>query len=124
MNVYIAHNFVARDWLRTEIKPLVEAAGHILTSTWIWDDSHLHSKNSVESAVEDLHDVDRADSIILFTDTFVNSKSQGKGKFFELGYALRAGKRCILVGEDKSCIFYHLPNMRHVKTIEEALKLV
>jgi nucleoside 2-deoxyribosyltransferase len=122
VKVYLAHNFSARAWLASEIIPKLEAAEHKCVASWITDDSHLYSKNAEQSAVEDLNDIESADDLILFIDQF--SDRIGKGKWVEFGFALRAGKRCILVGEDKSCIFENLPNIRHAKTIEEALVLL
>lgn len=122
MKVYIAHNFAARDYLNQEIIPLLRAAGHECTSSWIWDDSHLYHKNAQQSAVKDLADIDKASDIIIFLNAFADRT--GRGKWFEFGYALRAGKRCIAVGEDKSCIFCNLPNIRLVATIEDAMRLL
>lgn len=119
MRIYIAHNFAARIVLR-EVKEKLEELGHEVTSTWIWDDSHISEKNAEESAVTDLADIERADWLWLFTDQF--AERSGKGKFLELGYALRAGKLICLVGEDQdSSVFYHLPNLRHAKGWEEAV---
>lgn len=124
MRVYLAHNFAARSWLREVIKPKIEASGHIVTSRWLWDDSHMASGSEQQSAVHDLEDIESADDLILFTDNYSDLRP-GKGKFIELGYAIRASRRCILVGEDQSSsVFYHLPNIRHAKTLEEALRLL
>lgn len=123
MTIYLASNFLDRDRLREEVKPLFEAAGHEITSRWIWDDSHLHGRSAEASALHDLADVDRASALVLFTDQ--RGPRPGKGKFLELGYAIRAGKRIVLLGEDQdSSVFYFLPTIRHAKTVEEALRLL
>ena len=120
MKVYLAHNFAAREYLRKVI-PIIEKEGHEVTSSWIRDDKHLQSGNALQSAVEDLADIERAEAIILFTDRFTEDRP-GKGKFIELGYAIRAGKICILVGKDTdSSVFYYLPIMRYARTVEQAL---
>lgn len=122
MKIYLAHNFAARNFLRKHVIPFYELKGHIITSRWIVDDMHLeHSDESKErSAVHDLEDIDSAGALILFTDQF--GVRSGKGKFIELGYAIRAGKICILVGDNRSCVFYYLPTIRHAKNMEDSLK--
>lgn len=120
MKVYIAHNFAAREWLRDEIKPLVESAGHAITSRWIWEDVHTLPRD--QNAVDDVEDLRAASTVIVFVDQY--SDRPGKGKFVEWGLAIGFGKRVILVGVDASCVFYHLPNMRRVATIHEAIPLI
>lgn len=122
MKIYICHNFGARIELREFVKQL-ESAGHQVTSSWIIDDSHLFSKNAEQSAVRDLQDLEAASTVIIFLDPFDGGRT-GKGKWFEFGYALRAGKRLILVGSDRTCIFCNLPNLRIVFSKEEAISLV
>lgn len=121
MKVYIDHNFAARAWLAAEVVPKLQAAGHEVTSSWITDDSHLFEKHSRESAVEGLQNIEEASSFIIFAEQY--SDRHGTGKFVELGYAIRAGKRCIVIGEG-SCIFYHLPTIRHAKDLDEAIRLL
>src|SRR6185503_10407969 len=98
MRIYLAHNFNARWWLRDYIK-LLEGLGHIVTSSWIIDDSHCESGHSREtSAIADFNDIQAADTLILFTDQY--GEKQGKGKFMEFGYALALGKRVFIHGID------------------------
>ncbi len=118
MKVYLAHNYAAKEILKDHVVPLIEARGHFVTSRWIKEDM----TDPLLSAVADLEDIDSASAIILYVDNEGNRP--GKGKYFELGYAMRAGKRCILLGNDDSCVFYSLPNMRKAKTLEEAIKLI
>lgn len=119
MRVYLAHNFAAREHLRDDIKWKLEEAGFDVTSSWIWDDSHIHSMNAVQSARRDLEDIDRADILVLFTDQW--GEVPGKGKFTELGYAIAKGKAIFLCGVDYSSnVFYHLSNIYRV-TKEELI---
>ena len=121
LNIYIAHNFEARLWLRENIVPICESNGHWVTSRWIKDDIHVELSRQF-CALQDLDDIDRCSTLILFVDQF--GDRAGKGKWFEFGYALRAGKRIILIGESSSCVFTNLPNVMWAKNIEEAMKLV
>lgn len=108
MKIYIAHNFAARDYLMDTVRGL-EEHGHECTSTWIWDDSHILGMNEEQSALKDLEDIDRADTLILFIDQYW--ERMRKGEYFEFGYAVAKGKRVILIGKDTSCIFCHLPQL-------------
>ncbi len=121
MNVYLAHNFDARFLLRETAVPFLESRGHFVTSRWIKDEHHAES--SAESmAVADLEDIDAASTLILYVEQF--GERPGRGKWIEFGYALRAGKRIILVGGDRKCVFTNLPNLRRVQTIAEAEPLI
>lgn len=120
MKVYLAHNFGAREWLRDQVNPLVESAGHIVTSRWVTDDVHCLPRQ--QNAVDDVEDLRSTSTVIVFVDQF--SDRPGKGKFVEWGLAIGFGKQVILVGSDESCVFYHLPNMRRAATIEEAIQLI
>ena len=121
--VYLASNFAHRDFLRETVKPYLESRGHEVTSRWIWDDTHLeHGPLSEQrSAMHDLQDIDAAGALILYSDQ--HGPRQGKRKFIELGYAIRAGKICILLGGDQgSSVFYSLPTIRHADNIEDACR--
>lgn len=121
MNIYIAHNFAARLMLRESVVPYFEGRGHFVTSRWIKDDEHVQGSGEF-CALSDLEDIDKCSTLILYIDQY--SDRPGKGKWFEFGYALRAGKRIILIGEDRSCVFVNLPTVRIVKSIEEAVPLI
>lgn len=116
MKIYLAHNFAARDVLIPTIV-LLERIGHEVTSTWITDDSHIDRFNKEKSALVDLIDIDRADAIVLYTDQYADRP--GKGKFFELGYALAKGKQCYIIGRDDSCVFYALPSVTRIQDFTE-----
>src|SRR5216683_6722679 len=115
MKVYLAHNFAARKYLQGIIE-LFTSHGHEVTSRWITDDAHLLPEHAEQSAVHDLEDIEKCGYFILFTDQY--SEGSGKGKYVELGYAIRTGKRIILVGQYSGCMFYNLPIMHRISTIE------
>lgn len=120
--IYLAHNFIARHLLSQTAVPWLERRGHEVTSRWIWDDTHTLESTSEKNAVMDLEDIDRASHFILFTEQY--GPRQGRGKFFELGYAIKAGKVCILVGPKNGCVFYDLPVIRQADTLEDAMRFV
>lgn len=112
MKIYLAHNFKARWWLQ-DYKRMLEAFGHIVTSRWITqyypEEKYRTPEDRQKAAREDLEDINAADALILFTDQY--GDTPGKGKFMEFGYALALGKKIYIHGQDKSCVFYHLPGV-------------
>lgn len=122
MNIYIAHNYAAKQMLLETVVPLLESNGHFVTSRWI---KNTEIGIAQDDAVKDLMDIGYANTLIFFANQY--GINPGRGKYIELGYALRDGKRCIVVGNEedkKGCIFYNLPTIRFVSTIVEALKYI
>lgn len=78
--------------------------GHACTSRWV-DGIHPYGTNP-EEAQQDLYDVDKADTLVLFTD----GESAG-GRHVEFGYALARGKTLYLVGEAEN-LFHQLAAAR------------
>jgi hypothetical protein len=104
--------------LKSEVIPFLESKGHKVVSNWITDDKHLLSEWKVESAVQDLQDIESCGALIFFADQF--GHIPGEGKYVELGYAIRAGKIVIVVGLGR-CVFYNLCNVRRVSRYTEVI---
>lgn len=121
MNIYVAHNFAAREWL-PDVVSRINKIGHRCTSTWISDDAHTKTGKMVDSAIVDIRDIDRSGCLVLFVDQY--GDTPGKGKYFELGYAYAQQKRIILVGADTHCVFYHLPGIERVADTHELIWLL
>lgn len=123
MKIYLAHNFKARVWLR-DYKKFLELKGHEVTSRWLTQ-SYPPDRTAYEeqqAALENLEDIDRADTLILFVDQY--GDSPGKGKFMEFGYALAKGKKIYIHGQDKhSSVFYYLPQIRVLNLISDLADL-
>jgi hypothetical protein len=124
MKIYIAHNYAARQMLAYSVVPILTDLGHVITSRWITDyPNHDDGSNQTQQALIDLVDIDLADALLFFTHNYGNLP--GKGKYVELGYAigLNTGntgmKKIFLFGTDDSCVFYHLPNLIRIKSLEE-----
>lgn len=115
--VYIAAPFDQREQAR-ELKDLVEAAGHITTSTWIT--AHLNTLDEIsvevarDEAYLDLEAVGRCELIILLN----RGVSTSGGMHLEVGYGLAKSKGLLIVGEPSN-IFHHLPNIYCVKSIHD-----
>lgn len=115
MKIYIAHNYAARQDLRLVVSALLRY-GHEITSRWITDDSIVDGLDA-KTARMGLDDIDRAYALLLFTDNF--GDRPGKGKYVELGYAIASGKKIFLIGQDTSCVFYHLPHLVRIQDLRE-----
>lgn len=121
MTIYLAHNLAARQFLLENVVPKFKGWGYEVTSSWITNEAHYNGQMSrYESAYQDIFDIDAASELLLFTDQY--SECPGKGKFFELGYAYARKKKCFLLGEDKSCVFYNLSGIIHLNTLEDITK--
>ena len=121
MRIYLAHNFAARDWLKTVVIPFFENNGHEVVSKWVTDDRHLDPGWKTESAVQDLVDIELCGALVFFTKQF--GEIPGEGKYVELGYAIRAGKIVIVVGEGR-CVFYNICTIRHAEDLEGVLPYI
>jgi hypothetical protein len=117
MKVYLAHNFAAQEYLKGVAESLTNA-GIEVTSRWIWGEPD----NKRETALMDMADVLVADFLVLFTENY--GPIPGKGKYVELGIAAAAHKPIILVGPDDACIFFNLPGVFRVESIEGAMCLL
>jgi len=120
MDIYIAHNMEARDWLRSDVVPVLQAAGHTVTSQWILEDPYSLPRS--ENAEQDLADIDRADILLMFIDPFADKP--GKGKWVEWGYAMGSGCKAMLIGSDSSCVFCHHPSVIRATDINSAIDLL
>jgi nucleoside 2-deoxyribosyltransferase len=116
VKLYVAGSWLRRKELLKKAKQL-EAAGFIITSRWLT--THDGSMSFAQAAREDLEDIDKADGILLFTQTKEDGYTTG-GRFVELGYAYAKGKAIAIVGPREN-VFCHL-NMEQFDTFEEALR--
>lgn len=130
--VYIAAPWVNKAEARAA-KEQLEAAGHTTTSRWIdyhpdVEEGHPdYEKMLTEQAIQDLDDLDRADTFVIL------NLGKSEGKATELGYALAmrtvavdvgfgAMPEIYLIGEKTINIFYHLPEVCQVGSVEELIE--
>lgn len=110
---------------------LFEEAGFTVTSHWIqyhtnaWggynagevapdtDNSELQLQ-----AREDLLDIALAECFVIL------NLDKSEGKATELGWAIAGSKEIVLVGEKSRNLFYHLPQVRQVGSVEEAIQVL
>lgn len=94
----------------------LQDAGHTVTSDWI--DQHDDTANPVdlaEQAIHDFHQVRKADILVIL------NLAKSEGKATELGVALASGKPVFLVGPRTINIFYHMPAVHQVDTVQEVI---
>lgn len=84
-----------------------------VVSTWTTQDTDTAA--SLEHAQSDYAELQRANVLVLL------NLCKSDGKATEMGYALAKGYRVIVVGGREGNIFYHLPQVEHVPTLEHAI---
>lgn len=116
--IYFAGRYSRAEQLR-KYRDDIHALGYIVSSRWL--DHHGGAlrksldKADIESDIDyanaiaaaDLQDLEAADMIVAFTEEEPGGKG---GRHFELGYAVRAKKRIILIGPREN-VFHALPFM-------------
>lgn len=112
MRVYLAapwsHKAVAH-----EARAFMRVCGIPVISSWT--EQAEDATASREHAESDWAELERANVLVLLN----LGKSDGKAS--EMGGALMAHKRVIVVGGKEGNIFYHLPQVEHVPSLEHAI---
>lgn len=111
MKFYIA----ARYGRKAEAKALalkLQELGHGITSTWIdqAEDEMLYDQGpdaAARFAQKDLNEISSADGLIALSETEDSVYGRG-GRHVELGYALAAGCRIIVIGPRENLFHYLL----------------
>lgn len=123
--VYIAARYSRRDEMKSVV-PHLEAAGVEVTSRWLLEDKPLNTKLGDdtpefyrETAHVDIDDIDRADSILFFSEDPHVGTPRG-GRHVEFGYAIGKGKRLIVIGGPEN-IFHYLRRVVHFQTLTDFL---
>lgn len=122
MKFYLAARYSRRLEL-VEHRAFIESKGGEVTSRWldgnhqIADGDEADAKAARRFAVEDVEDVLAADYLIAFTEEPRATSSRG-GRHVELGLALGADKRVIVVGPREN-VFTWLPGVRYYEQWDE-----
>lgn len=116
MRAYIAGWFDAREELKP-IRAAINDMGHFCRSTWMDEHDDITPKYEwQELAARDLREINESDMLICDT----HHVSTRGGAATEYGYALAKGKRCWVVGPQRS-VFHFLAD-RHFDTWAAALE--
>jgi nucleoside 2-deoxyribosyltransferase len=123
MKIYLAARYSRKDEMNAYAKMLTRG-GYTVTSRW------LEGHNAVWSGYEDLmltayamadlEDIDKADTVISFTEPR-GTPTTGGGRHVEFGYGYLKGKRMIIIGEREN-IFHHLPHIEIYSTLDAFLE--
>lgn len=114
MKIYLASRYPRRFELQEHAKVL-EAAGHEITSRWIYGGEEGLTYRDI--ALLDLEDIDRADCVLSFTELGSPPHVRG-GRHVEFGYGLAKGKICATIGEWENVFHYH-PKVAVFDTVED-----
>lgn len=125
MNIYVAAKWEEKSHVRLLYKVLTER-GHVITHDWTQEEEGDRQGEELEKYLRDCADKDyegvmAADVVILVDHPRL------RGGMVELGLALAWGKTIYVLknGFDMApvdCIFYHMPEIRHLPGIEDILK--
>jgi len=132
MKIYLASRFSRREEMR-DCRRLIHARGGEVTSRWLNDDAgELEAQDDLDTpegtivgrrcATTDIADVLAADAVIAFTEAPRGTKTRG-GRHVELGIALGASKRVVIVGPREN-VFCCAPGVEQARDIDEALELL
>lgn len=123
--IYVAAKFEEKERVR-DAYALLRTAGHEITCDWTKEDDTGKTGDELdryhaECAERDLEGVAEADALVIFPH------ENGKGLYVELGVALAAAIPIICVSEDgtlPNCVFLKVEDVRHVRTIDEAIRVL
>lgn len=113
--IYLAARYERLSEL-SEYREKLQSLGYIVTSRWL-NGEHICESAKPEMIADlnrdyaeiDLLDIDRSDTVILFTDK-PKTVLKGGGMFVELGYAIACSKNIVIVGPREN-IFCFLDNI-------------
>lgn len=118
LKFYLAARFPLRPQMeRYANELLAKSVGSECVARWVYGGEDGLDRRQI--ALLDLEDVDRCNTMMLFTHPR-GSKQTGGGRFVEFGYALAKKKRCIVIGEYENVFISH-PGVLVYNTWEEFL---
>lgn len=101
--VYLAAKFSRREELE-KLVPFFKECGYECVARWVFGGEDGLSREDI--ALLDLEDIDKADTIVLFTHPR-GEPQPGGGRFVEFGYALANNKECIVIGPAENVFISH-----------------
>lgn len=126
MRVYVASKFENQEQVR-KVHRLLTESGHIITHDWTWESvegkkGEERERYLKDCATKDYNGVDTCD--VFFLINYLHCA----GAYTEFGIALRAQKCIVVVDghhpEKSRNIFFHLPDVHHFTSVEEAVAFV
>lgn len=127
MKIYLAARYSRLEELN-EYRAELQDRGHVVTSRWLdgleqygleGTEEAMHSPaQRAMFAIDDTRDLLEADTVIAFTEEPGTPGGRRGGRHVELGIALGAGTRVIIVGPAEN-VFCELPGIWRVDTFAE-----
>lgn len=107
MKYYLAARFPRRAEMERIAKKINKAMPDAeCVARWVFGGEE--GLNRMQIANLDLHDVNRADTLIIFTHPR-GEPHPGGGRFVEMGYALAKQKRVIVIGDYENVFCHYSP---------------
>jgi len=133
MRVYIAARY-SRKYDMKLVRLELERNGLLCTSSWLNEphapDTEMQSlteEMNREYATTDLHDIDRADHVLFFSESVLTPRG---GRHVEFGYALGVGKIIHVIGPREN-IFHYLEHVNihdsvsdYIEYVKQSIELV
>lgn len=118
MKLYVAGPWAHRS-AAIQAAEYLASRGFEIVSRWLHEHEDTTSHPALQrEALSDVADVRACDALVLLN----LAKSDGKAS--ELGMAYILGKPIIVVGSSTGNVFYHLPEVTVVDTLEQAISIL
>ena len=120
--IYIGGRFTLRENLKP-IREKIQEKGYLCKSFWLDQPSDLVHDHDIprsthrDTAIRDLDDLHASDMIV-----FDVRGANGKGMFFEMGYALAINKYVVIVGETEPQTIFTSLATQHFSNWEQFLE--
>jgi hypothetical protein len=128
MKIYLASHYSRKNEVRAAVAELAKL-GIEVVSTWhrekVASNSVMHPENGRawrKNAISDKRELDACTHFVLFSMGPTAKFSRGSHAW-ENGYAVAAGKRCLVVGE-RQVIFHYLPGTTVCNTWQSAKRIL
>lgn len=114
MRLYLA---APRQWRDSAIILMVqlETAGFTVTSSWLRGDPILNEADAL--SIDHFREIEASDVLVLLNPSGSADTEFTGGRHTEFGYALKAGKRLIVVGA-RTQVFHYRPEVQVVTSAE------
>ena len=114
MKIYLAAPWAEQAAAR-QARDLFVVRGITVTSQWLDHPDTTDPRELERQALSDLADLELANAFVLL------NLGKSEGKAFEFGFAYATDMTCIVIGRREHNIFYHLPDVSIVETVEKAI---
>lgn len=125
MKIYLAARYSRKQEMMRLAETLRENAIEV-TSSWLDEPfapdtllNEVSPRLNMEYALTDLRDIDRADTVLFFSEDPLVGTPRG-GRHVEFGYAVAKGKRVVVIGQPEN-VFHYLPAIIMYQSVQQFL---